>query len=149
MYNSYDDYFCVSLKISIIDIFLEKSNEIPHNNTTLIKDDLWEIIYYKYNQLESKNTDKTSFDFNNTLLKVEFRNIDMELLTNVKENMVCEVSFESLNVLDIGYKTLTYEKTREKKYQNDKYFNSLPLLNIQYKFTLSLEKWVIYKLKLE
>jgi hypothetical protein len=142
MYNRYDDYFCVSLKVNMIDIFLEKSNEVTFSNSTTIKDDMWEIVYYKYNKLESKNNDQVPFDFTNTLLKVELRNIEMKFITDVKDNMVLEVSLESLNIFDIGYKTINTEKSREKKYMNEKHYNSLPLLNIQYKFTLSLEKFV-------
>ena len=142
MYNSYDDYLCVSLKVNMIDIFLEKSNEVTLSNSTLIKDDIWEIVYYKYNKLEGKNNDQVPFEFTNTLLKVELRNIEMKFITDVKDNMVLEVSLESLNIFDIGYKTINTEKSREKKYMNEKHYNSLPLLNIQYKFTLSLEKFV-------
>jgi len=102
MYNRYDDYFCVSLKVNMIDIFLEKSNEVTFSNSTTIKDDMWEIVYYKYNKLESKNNDQVPFDFTNTLLKVELRNIEMKFITDVKDNMVLEVSLESLNIFDIG-----------------------------------------------
>jgi hypothetical protein len=142
MYNSYDDYLCVSLKVNMIDIFLEKSNEVTLSNSTLIKDDIWEIVYYKYNKLEGKNNDQVPFEFTNTLLKVELRNIEMNFITDVKENMVLELLLESLNIFDIGYKTLNTEKSREKKYLNEKHYNCLPLLNMQYKFTLYLEKFV-------
>ena len=133
-YNSYDDYLCINLKIAKIKIILEKSNEVTENNNVANKDELWEIVYFKNNKLDNRKNDIT-FEYNSQLVIIEVKNIELNFITNTKENIFLEYFHESLQVLDIGYKTIL---ENEGKSEND--IKSLPLLNMRYKFRLEFEK---------
>ena len=139
MYNSYDDYFCVNMKIFKIEIVLEKSNEVAVKTNLATKDNFWEIVYFKSNKLDNR-TNEISFEYNSKLILIEFKNIELNYLTNLKENIFIEYFHESLNVIDIGYKTVLDETVKNERGSSDKGDNSLPLLNMRYKFSLELEK---------
>jgi hypothetical protein len=143
-FNSYDDFICFNLKISRVEILLEKSNDTtPGTSSNLAKeDDIWEVVYFKNNKLDNKVGNDINFEFNNKLLKIEFRQIELNLFSNFKENLLIEFSFESLNVTDIGYKTIMSDTIRNEKKDADKPITALPLVNIQYKFTLLFESIV-------
>ena len=147
-YESFDDFLGLKLKISKIELVLEKSNEVVGSQTgNSVKDDIWEIVYFKYNKLENNNANEINFDFNNKLLKIEIKNVDAHFLTNLKEVAMLDYSHESLNVYDIGYKTLSCETVRQERpslenKNNNTGFSSLPLVNMQYNFTLNFLKIV-------